>query len=347
MKAKSKEVVQGYVLTSAKYNFSKYEKWLLYALVDLAQADTLGKKLDPGYKIGRNLFDDVLIEIPYKKFFPDGDKNHAQLKKALISLRNKTIEYEDENVWRLVGIIEKPKIEKNAEYIAFEVQPLIWEAVLNFSKGHSRVELNAAMNFTSVYAMRFFELFYKNLMPQTLSIDTLKERFGLQDKYIGRPADFIKYVVIKAKKELDEKSEYSFNYKEFKTGRKITHIKFVPYFIEANRNEEMYEKKLKKETSIRFELSIEFIRILNDIGFTTQGVKNNLKLFKEANQIIDLYAFLKNIARKASEAENPPGYIVEALKKNLSNNKKFNKTDEKQKKKIDNVLNNISLKKSV
>lgn len=346
MIARTKEVIQGYVLTSAKYDFSKYEKWIMYKLVEIAQADTKGKKLDAGYSINRNLFNDVLIEIPVKEFFPDGDKNHAQLKKALISLRNKTIEYETAKEWRLVGIIEKPMIEKYSNNIAFEVQPLIWEAILNFTKGHSRLELNAAMSFTSVYAMRFFELFYKNLKPQTLSIDTLKERFGLQDKYVDRPANFINRVIVPAKKELDLKSEYSFNFIEIKEGRKITKIKFVPYFIESNRNPELYEEELQKKTSLRFDLSKDFIRYLNDLGFTEDGVRNNLKLFKEANAKVDLYGFLKNISRKALEANNTPAYVVGALKKYLSNKENETPVDPKQSAQITDLLNNVSSAKT-
>jgi plasmid replication initiation protein len=346
MKANSKEVVQGYVLTSAKYNFSRYEKWILYALVEIAQADTSGKKLNTNYKINRNLFNDVLIEIPYKRFFPDGEKNHAQLKKALTSLRNKTIEYEDDNEWRLIGIIEKPKVEKNEHYIAFEVQPLIWEAILNFSKGHSKVELNAAMKFTSVFAMRFFELFYKNLKPQTLSIDDLKKRFGLENKYDGRPSDFIKRVIKPAKKELDEKSEYSFNYKTIKVGRKIDKIVFVPYFIESNRNDEQYKKDLEKQLSLRNYLSVNFIKQLNNLGFSEQGVKNNLELLKEANQKIDLANFISNISRKSQEAKNPPAYIIGALKKHLSNNENSKPKNLEMVRNIDNLLDDLSNEKT-
>lgn len=346
MKANSKEVIQGYVLTSAKYDFSKYEKWIMYKLVEMAQADTKGKKLDAGYSINRNLFNDVLIEIPVKEFFPDGDKNHTRLKKALTSLRNKTIEYETDKEWRLIGIIEKPLIEKYADTLAFEVQPLIWEAILNFTKGHSRLELNRAMSFTSVYAMRFYELFYKNLQPQTLSIDTLKERFGLSDKYIGRPANFINRVIIPAKTELDLKSEYSFNFTEIKEGRKVTKIKFVPYFIESNRNAELYGKELQKKTSLRFDLSQEFIMYLNNLGFTNEGVRNNIKLFREANQKIDLYSFLKKVSRKANEADNTPAYVIGALRKYLKNTANEKPINPKQSTQITELLNKVSSSKT-
>lgn len=347
MKAKSKEVIQGYVLTSAKYDFSRYEKLILYKLVEIAQDDLKGKKLNAGYSINRSLFDDVILEIPVKDFMPTGDKNHSQIKKALISLRNKTIEYENDKEWRIIGIIEKPIIKKYSDKVIFEVQPLIWESILNFTKGHTKYELNAAMSFKSVYAMRFYEMFSKNLKPLTFKIDTLKERFGLQDKYTDRPADFIKRVIAPAKKELDLKSEYSFNYSTHKEGRQIKNIKFVPYYIESNKNPELYEKELKKRTSLRFDLSKEFIRQLNELGFSNEGVKNNLKLFKEANEKIDLYAFLKKVSRNAFEAKNPPAYVIGSLRKYLKNKDSEKPINPEQSAKINDLLSSISSEKTI
>jgi hypothetical protein len=347
MKANSKEVIQGYVLTAAKYDFSRYEKLIMYKMVEIAQDDLKGKKLGPGYSINQTLFDDRILEIPIKDFLPEGDKNHAQVKKALTSLRNKTIEYEDDKEWRLIGIIEKPVVEKYSDKVVFEVQPLIWQAILNFSKGHTRYELSAAMNFKSVYAMRFYEMFSKNLKPLTLNIETLKERFGLMDKYINRPADFIKYVVIAAKKELDLKSEFSFNYSTHKDGRQITSVKFVPYHIPANKDPEREVLDLQKRLSPRFDLSKEIIGFLNNMGFANDGVRNNLKLLKDANKKIDLYSFLKGINRKASEAKNPPAYVIGALKKYLENKKENDTVDPKRVKEINAVFDAISNSKRI
>lgn len=346
MKTKSKEVIQGYVLTSAKYDFSRFEKLILYKLVEIAQDDLKGKKLNAGYSINRSLFDDVILEVPIKDLMPDGSKNHYQVKKALVGLRNKTIEYEDDKEWRIIGIIEKPTIKKYSDKLIFEVQPLIWESILNFTKGHSKYELNAAMNFKSVYAMRFFEMFSKNLKPLSFSIETIKERFGLKDKYTNRPSDFVKRVIIPAKKELDLKSEYSFNYSVHKEGRQISYIKFVPYYIASNRNQELYEQDLIKRTSLRFDLSREFIQYLNSLGFNNDGIKNNLKLFKEANEKIDLYDFLKKVSRNANEAKNPPAYIIGALKKYLKSKDSEIPVDPKKSAQIADLLSHVSSKKT-
>jgi len=45
-KADNKDVIQSYILTTAKYDFSVYEKRILYRLVELNQHLLEGRKLN-------------------------------------------------------------------------------------------------------------------------------------------------------------------------------------------------------------------------------------------------------------------------------------------------------------
>lgn len=345
MKITNKNVIQSYLITSAKYNFSAPEKRILYRIIEIAQKDISGKKLDDSYSISTTLFEDTLITIPVKDLLLNKKgNNHSEIKKALTSLRNKTIEYEADSFWKLIGIIEKPKFDRYQMTATFEIQPEIWQAILSFAKGkgHSKYELEVAMSFQSVYAMRFFELFSNNKKPQTLRIDTLKERFGIADKYKNRPAGFIEKVIDVAKRELDEKSAYSFNYTPIKEGRKIALITFVPTYIKENDNDEKIKNALQKQASLRFQFSKDFIKYLNSLGFTNQGVKNNLALFKEFNKNADLYGFLTTIKRNSEEANNPQGYIIGAMRTYLSKIEHTVKVDEKERERMNEVLNRIS-----
>ena len=78
---------------------------------------------------------------------------------------------------------------------------------LDFSKGYRKYELQTAMNFNSIYAMRFYELFSGQKDPITYSIPYLKERFKIENKYNSKNGkkDFLTKVVDVAQKELDEK----------------------------------------------------------------------------------------------------------------------------------------------
>lgn len=319
MKTINKEIIQSYIMTTAKYDFSVYEKRILYRIIELTQKHLEGQKLNKGYKIEKTLFDDRIISIPISAFLNgEDDKNHYQVKKALTSLRNKTFEYEDDKIWKLIGVIEKPRFEKYDTVATFEIQPEVYDAVLNFSKGFRKYELKTAMEFESTYAMRFYELFSGQKRPITYNIETLKEMFQIVDKY-DRINDFAKRVLDVAKRELDKKSPYSFEYRYEKTGRKVTAITFIPYEIPENRDERLEEENLIKQTSPAWTLDKTVLFYLKEqYLFTTKEIQTHQKLLQYASEHIDLLEMLANSRRLVEDKKNPKGYLIGIIKKKVN-----------------------------
>jgi len=315
----NKDVIQSYILTTARYDFSVYEKRIMYRLVEMAQSDMEGKRLNKDYVINKTLFDDRIVTMPISAFLNgEKDKNYSRVKKALDDLESKVIYYEDDRIWKKLRIIQKPKVEKYQSTVTFEVQPEIWYAILKFSKGFRKFELVTAMQFESIYSMRFYELFSGQKTPITYSIENLKLMFGIEDKYKNRPADFIKRVVIIAKKELDKVSPYSFEYTLIKEGRKIVAIKFFPYLIPENRDEALETKQLKKQVSPNWTLDKMIIDYLKqNYYFDSKEINNNLDLFKKAQNKLDLMLFLSEMRAKCDNKANPKGYLINAIKKQL------------------------------
>lgn len=210
---KNKNILQSYIFTAAKYDFTAYEKRIMYRLVECAQKEIEGIKIkDNMHKIqpvqlGRE------ITLPTSSILRDEkDENYTIAKKAFLSLSKKHIIYEDEDYWMATPIITKPKISKKEGTVTFLVFDEIWKCILDFTKGYRKYELITAMQFKSVYAMRFYELMAGQTKPLFVPLegsDGLRERFGLQKKY-KLTADFRRYVLDAAKKELDESSPYSF-----------------------------------------------------------------------------------------------------------------------------------------
>lgn len=322
MKINNKDVLQSYILTTAKYDYSAYEKRIMYRIIELLQEYTKGKKLNEKHQITENIFGRLNIKMPISSFLKnDKDTNHTRVKNALKSLKMKIIEYEDNEVYEPISLINYPRLNKKYEDIEFELHPLIVGAFLDFSKGYSKYELVTAMQFDSVYAMRFYELLSNQKRPISYNIDKLKEMFQIQDKYTLN-SNFINRVVVIAKKELDEKSPYSFEFKPIKTGRKITGITFFPIYQPNNRDGRIEEKKLRKQTSLRWELDEVIIKYLkNNYDFDDKEIKNNLELFANAqnSESIDLLYFLSEQKNNAKEKKNPKGWIINAIKKQLEN----------------------------
>lgn len=318
MKNVDKNLIQSYILTTAKYDYTAYEKRILYRVIELMQELTEGRKLNQKYSVQTNIFGDVDVQMPVSAFLKDeNDQNYGIAKKSLKSLNSKQIEYEDDKSWRLFNLIERPVIDKKG-YVTFRLHPLIASVFMDFSKGFRKYELKTAMQFESVYAMRFYELLSGQEKPITFTIDNLKAMFKLEGKY-KLTADFIRYVIDVAKKELDAKSPYSFDYQINKQGRKYHSITFLPTFNPEHRDTFLEQRELQKQISLQWDLSRETVQYLKEVFlFDEKEIRQNIDVLKKANQTFDLLEFIASKKRYVETANNPKGYIISCVKKELA-----------------------------
>ena len=315
----NKDILQSYVLTTAKYDYSVYEKRILYSLVEMAQSEIEGLDFRKDCrKIEHDLFGYVDVEIPISDILANkNDKNHKLAKEALTKLSQKYLIYEDDEIWEKINIVLSPKIHKFKSVVKFKLEPKIWDCMLNFSKGYRKFELKTAMTFDSVYAMRFYELLSGQTEPFDRSIEHLKEMFQLENKY-KETKDFIRRVIDKAKIELDKKSPYSFTYSIIKEGRKYKTIRFFPVYQPKHRDESLERTELQKRISLSWDLQKNVIDYLkHGFEFNTKEIKQHIDLFKKAQQEIDFIQFMSIIKPKANRANNPKGYLINAIKKEL------------------------------
>ena len=323
MKINNKELIQSYILTTAKYDYSVYEKRILYRIVEQLQLLIEGKTLNKNYSMQEIPHEDIKLfkfTFPFSAFKKnEEDKNHAQIKKALLSLEKKGFEYEDSEVWETINILYLPKVFKNKEYIGFTLREEIIQAFLDFSKGFKKYELKTAMEFESVYSMRFYELLSNQKTPINYSIDTLKEMFQIENKY-KLTADFLRYVIEPAKKELDKCSPYTFHYETIKTGRKITSIRFIPIHQPQFEDESLKKQKALKQMSNRWFIPKNIEDYLKyNYEFTNKELNNNLSLFESLYNYLseeELLDFLVELKAQSVlyEIKNIKAYLIGSLK---------------------------------
>lgn len=311
----SREVVQSYIATTAMYDFNAYEKRILYNLVRLAQSQIEGVRLSENlYRIDHAYSDLVKVELPVSDFLTgEGDKHHARVKQALLSLHGKTFGYRDENVWECFSIISNPKIELRSSKVSFYVNTRVWDVLLDFSRGFSRYDLEVAFSLESPYAMRFYELLCCQESPITYSIESLRRIFRLEDKY-ATTKDFIRRVVESARRELDSKSPVTFTYRPVKEGRRFTHLQFFPVRQDRFASSRSCLKAGLRLHGISAILSSEECRCLEDIGFTESGIRANISLFMRCQKELDFPAELSLIRGRCRTKNNPCGWCIETLK---------------------------------
>lgn len=169
-----------------------------------------------------------------------------------------------------------------------------------------------------------YQLLSGNQQPITYKVEWLKKMFGVESKYL-LTKDFIKRVIIKAQKELDEKAEISFTYKPTYTNKgkgrpQITAITFAVVDTHKNTNFETRAKEINRvygDSTIPQEIRV-FLMVT--YGFTPQGIRANAPLLAEAYMQMrkpTLAEFLRDKRDQAQRAKNPQGWIINAIRGEL------------------------------
>lgn len=323
----AKMVLQSYVLTTAKYDFSVYEKRILYYCVVEAQKHLQGLKLGREIDINRIIGSpDEVITMPTSSILVgEDDKNYAQVKSALYSLLGKKIVYQDHEVWTAFTVVQSPKVLSRG-IVSFTVNPLLWQCILDFSRGFHAYELQVAMRFTSVYSMRFYEFVSnpQNDFDPEVSIDTIKEWFGLENKYSDNSM-FVKRVVEAAQKDLDKYAPWSFDFELVKEGRRIARIKIIPRRCPENGDRLLQAKVLRRRTDFSWEIPDRDTRLfLRDVvGFSMVELNNNRALWHDAyvrlgnalrGKIQEIYARGRELEKQKLLHTSVKAYVVGAVR---------------------------------
>lgn len=348
----NKEIIQSRYITLARYDFSIHEKRILTNIIGMLQGLLQGQPLRGQVKIEKDLWDYTHIDCSISDLGNDRT-NYVHIKEALSRLNDRKIEVNTPDGWKPIRLIEMPVLRTKTSNVRFVLQPELVDYFLNFNKGYSKYQLNLSLSFQSVYSMRFYEWISENVgdIP-AITIDELKKRFGAYKKVTkkdveknpllkegdikldkeGNPIevyklthDFIDRVVETAKKELDEKSPWTFDYDLIKKGKRIYQIKIFPKYQPEKDDPDMKIKRIEfsSDRSMLYVNTAIKNYLFNECGWEKTSIKNNSDTFKEACNYFESEELLEFIRTKCEVTQsdpnifNPVGYVIEALKKEM------------------------------
>lgn len=318
--AKNKNIIQSYLITTAKYDFTADEKRVLSNLINVLQPLLEGKVLRG--KVQQDLFQDYCLELPSSTFLGENDKtNHSRIKKALDLLEEKKLYQEDENSWRKIRLIESPRYLKRG-VVQFRLAKELVELFLNFDKGYSKYQLETSLKLKSVYAMRLYELISGQTQPLTYKISYLKEIWGATQKAYERNYNFIQRVIIPAQEELNEKANWTFIFTPIKEGKKFTKIMFTPVHNPRNEDTSTEEHELIRQISISRLIENNLKNyLLQTCGFSVQEIKNNIPTLKKFSELYraETDNKIREIWARARDKRNPKSYLIGSIKCEIEN----------------------------
>jgi len=125
----------------------------------------------------------------------------------------------------------------SAGEIRFMIYPKLRPYLLEAQKKFLKYRLENILSLRSSYSIRMYEILkdwlemysrYGNKAEKIISLKELREILEIPRSYqYGNSSGIKKRILEKAKAELEAHTDIIFDYEEIKTGRKVTHLKFI------------------------------------------------------------------------------------------------------------------------
>lgn len=171
--------------------------------------------------------------------FPDvnEDRAYSQIKSAIERIAERWVKTEDEkHVTKFRWVSSQTYFKNEGRFkiaLTNEIMPYLTQLKGQFTQ----YQLNHISGFSSVHAIRLYELFtqYKRLGERYITVEELKKWLQLEEKY-DRYNNLNQRVLTPALAEINEKSDLYVKYEPIKRGRKIVGVEFNI----------SYEKPIKK-----------------------------------------------------------------------------------------------------
>ena len=153
---------------------------------------------------------------------------YKEIKRACKSLINRSFEIKDGKSWELYSWFSYIAYKNQYGLIECSFDPRLKPYLLQIKDNFTAYTLESILPMRSTYSVRIYELLkqYESIGSRSFDLNDLQELLQVPKSYrIWR--DFVKRVLEPAKKEINQYSDITIDYKPVKTGRKITALNFV------------------------------------------------------------------------------------------------------------------------
>ncbi|KXI77795.1 initiator RepB protein [Bacillus cereus] len=293
--------------------------------------------------------------FPIKQFHDllglNGSTKYTELSKITKELLSKVIEIRAGEELIQVSWLSSAIYNRNKGTIDMRFDPLLKPFLLELSSKFTSYRLANVVKLKSTYAIRIYELLkqYEDLKERTISLENLRYYLDAMDVYPNY-ANFKQRVLKPSQKELNQKTDISFEFEEIKIGRKVHKIRFI---IRAQKKKDSdlvhFEKKLDKfQQPNTFEQKIKrFEERCKEKVFP--------KVFEKWEEHKEIVLEIIEDIRFRSDIDSPIGYvefILNSRLKELSDKKILNNSSQNEEEsnnkllEIDTIIDSVISKYS-
>lgn len=314
-------VIQSYLTTIMKGNFSLYEIRIFVKIVEQANSILRGAKISR--LLGKSVCVDGVncnLSIPVRSVMTEGSHDYTNVKEALNRLLRKEVEVYDTNkrVWCKATLINNIRVAEGDGLIKFTVPKWLMEYILNFVYGNfSEYNLQAALTLPSAYAVRLYWLTCSMTSPVNYSVTMLREMLGVGDKY-KETKDFIKRCIEPPRKMLEERNLNGFTFTKGFTKGKVTYLHFKPV-----KREKKDEAQIAAQSSLSVWCNPALRQyLITQCNFSMRELSAHKELLGDFSKLPAMEDKIVEIVNRARRKRAGKGYIISAMKKSLADTPK-------------------------
>ncbi|EJR90779.1 hypothetical protein IKE_05638 [Bacillus cereus VD196] len=281
-----------------------------------------------------------------------GSTKYTELSKITKELLSKVIEIRAGEELIQVSWLSSAIYNRNKGTIDMRFDPLLKPFLLELSSKFTSYRLANVVKLKSTYAIRIYELLkqYEDLKERTISLENLRyylDAMGVYPNY----ANFKQRVLKPSQKELEKKTDISFEFEEIKIGRKVQKIRFI-----------IRSQKKKDNDLVRFEKKLDQFQHPNTFEQKIKRFEERCrekvfpKVFKKWEEHKEIVLEIIEDIRFRTDIDSPIGYVEFILNSRLkelsekeilnSSNPIENQLDNKVALEIDNIIDSVIRKYS-
>lgn len=268
----------------------------------------------------QHALDMTRVTLPGRYLLNPNDKNYKNIVKAF-ELATKTIDYERDGTTYKLNVIAFPELTRcdGKVMASFVIHRHVWQALLDFSKGHRLFSLPTYIQLTNKYAIILYLLCsQQDQLPQRYGTMRLRQILGCdQLKGYDRGNNLVQKILEPCRRELMAKAPYYYDYSLAKTGRsnRITEVILIPHLNEQPTAAP--EGVRRTAATLRLRLDEEVRRYCTDNFKIDPAALERLegRLIDKGDKAAQL-EWLAGIKDRVlvKRVKNPAGYLTRALK---------------------------------
>lgn len=298
-------VTKANTLITANYDLSLQEQKLILTLASMVQpTDEEFKEYE--FKI-KDFMELLGIETQTK---------YTEIPKITKELMKKVFEIKEGKDIIQLSWLSSARYKTGEGLVILKFDSSLKPYMLQLKELYTSYKLENILSLKSKYSLRLFELLKSNEYKKVwnIELEELKKLLGATEKSYSVYQNVKNRIIIKAQKELREKTDICFDFEEIKTGRKVTSIKF---FIKVNK-----KVNAPKEISVDVDTTkddiIKLVGLMKDHDVTYREAESIYKSGKgDLMHIAEVYEHFKN-----KSADNFIGLMVAQVKPGVFNKPK-------------------------